>query len=79
MFFKTRWLVTLVALTMLSFSNAKVQAQPIEQSSSDVSGTESVTTEQLLQKMCALLKAQKSFALEMDVTYDNVLDSGAKV
>jgi hypothetical protein len=37
------------------------------------------TTEQLAEQVCSFLKSQTSFSLEMDITYDDVLDSGAKV
>ncbi len=37
------------------------------------------TTDQVLNQVCNFLKAQKSFTVEMDITYDNVLDSGEKV
>lgn len=37
------------------------------------------TTDELLNQVCNFLKAQPSFTVEMDVTYDNVLESGAKV
>jgi hypothetical protein len=39
----------------------------------------SKTTDELLNQVCNFLKAQQSFTVEMDVTYDNVLESGAKV
>ncbi|WP_181280655.1 DUF2092 domain-containing protein [Aphanothece hegewaldii] len=37
------------------------------------------TTTELLNQFCNFLKAQQSFTFEIDVTYDNVLESGAKV
>lgn len=37
------------------------------------------TTDELLTQVCDFLKAQSSFTVEMDVTYDNVLESGEKV
>ncbi|MGH2415933.1 MAG: DUF2092 domain-containing protein [Microcystaceae cyanobacterium] len=37
------------------------------------------TTDELLNQVCNFLKAQQSFTVEMDVTYDNVLESGEKV
>lgn len=37
------------------------------------------TTEALLAQVCDFLKAQPSFTVETDVTYDNVLESGEKV
>ena len=37
------------------------------------------TTDQVLNQVCHFLKAQKSFTFDMDVSYDDVLDSGAKV
>lgn len=35
--------------------------------------------QQILNQACTVLKQQRSFALEMDITYDNVLDTGSKV
>jgi hypothetical protein len=37
------------------------------------------TAEQVIEQLCANLKKQRSFTVTMDVTYDAVLDSGAKV
>ncbi len=37
------------------------------------------TTDELLNQVCDFLKAQTSFTVEVDVTYDNVLESGEKV
>lgn len=37
------------------------------------------TTDELLNQVCDFLKAQPSFTVEVDVTYDNVLESGEKV
>lgn len=37
------------------------------------------TTEKLLTQVCDFLKAQQAFTVEIDVTYDNVLESGEKV
>jgi hypothetical protein len=37
------------------------------------------TTEQVLNQVCDFFKAQKSFTYEMDITYEDVLDSGSKV
>ena len=34
---------------------------------------------QIVDQVCDFLKAQKSFTFEMDISYDDVLDSGAKV
>lgn len=39
----------------------------------------SKTVGELLNQVCDFLKAQQTFTVEMDVTYDNVLESGAKV
>jgi hypothetical protein len=37
------------------------------------------TTDQVLEQVCDFLKAQESFTFDVDVSYDDVLDSGAKV
>lgn len=37
------------------------------------------TTDELLNKMCSFLKEKSSFSVEIDITYDNVLQSGEKV
>ncbi|NJL83538.1 MAG: DUF2092 domain-containing protein [Chloroflexaceae bacterium] len=37
------------------------------------------TTTQLLEQMCGFLKTQPAFTVELDITYDNVLESGEKV
>ncbi|ACK66156.1 conserved hypothetical protein [Rippkaea orientalis PCC 8801] len=37
------------------------------------------TTEELLKKACSFLRDQKSFTVEVDITYDDVIDSGEKV
>ncbi len=37
------------------------------------------TIDELVNRTCSFLSDQKSFTVEMDVTYDDVLDSGAKV
>nr|WP_228020985.1 DUF2092 domain-containing protein [Microcystis sp. LEGE 08355] len=37
------------------------------------------TAEQVIEQLCANLTKQRSFTVKMDVTYDDVLDSGAKV
>lgn len=47
--------------------------------SSGIPSTGLVTTDQLLDQVCTYLKEQKAFELQMDITYENVLDSGKKV
>lgn len=37
------------------------------------------TTDQLIDQVCSFLQSQKSFTVDMDVTYDEVLESGNKV
>lgn len=37
------------------------------------------TVKQVLNEVCSFLEKQKSFSVEMDVTYDDVLESGQKV
>lgn len=41
--------------------------------------TSSLTTEELLNQVCDFLKSKQSFSVEMDITYDNLLESGSKV
>lgn len=47
--------------------------------SSSQAGTQLKTTDQVLDQVCNFLKAQQSFTFDMDISYDDVLDSGAKV
>jgi hypothetical protein len=37
------------------------------------------TARQVVEELCTNLKSQRSFTVDMDVTYDDVLDSGSKV
>ncbi len=37
------------------------------------------TTDQIVEQVCNFLKAQKSFTVDMDVTYDDLLESGGKI
>ena len=46
---------------------------------SSQAGTWLRTTDQVVDQVCDFLKAQQSFTFDMDVSYDDVLDSGAKV
>lgn len=64
----------------LSGSLAQAPAAPSGQPSSP-NPTESglMSTNQALDQVCDFLKAQPSFTVTMDVTYDNVLASGSKV
>ncbi len=64
----------------LSVSLAQAPATPSGQPSLP-NPTESglISTSQVLDQVCDFLKAQPSFTVTMDVTYDNVLDSGSKV
>ncbi len=79
MFLSTRILAPLlVACTIPFVTRSQVLAQTPE-SSPKLPSTGLKTTDQVLNQVCNFLKAQKSFTVEMDITYDNVLDSGAKV
>lgn len=62
-------------IPLISFSPVLSQTVP---TSSD-STKDLKTVPQVLNEVCTFLKQQKSFSVEMDVTYDNVLDSGEKV
>ncbi|WP_373479939.1 DUF2092 domain-containing protein [Geminocystis sp.] len=54
----------------------KIQAQNIPVTATE---TPPMTTKELLTQVCDFLKSQKSLSVEMDITYDNVLEKGAKV
>lgn len=75
----SRFLVSLlVAYSIPLVGVSQVQAQTAEPSPQ--SSEENLKTiDQLVNETCSFLRDQKSFTVEMDVTYDNVLDSGAKV
>ena len=68
----------LVACTIPFVPTSKVLAQTLE-SSPKLPSTGLKTTDQVLNQVCNFLKAQNSFTVEMDITYDNVLDTGEKV
>ncbi|MBL1210575.1 DUF2092 domain-containing protein [Geminocystis sp. GBBB08] len=76
------YLRTLLILTFcVTFSLGlvpKIQAQNNPGTSTATEET-SITTEELLNQVCDFLKSQQSLSVEMDITYDNVLTSGAKV
>ena len=68
----------LVTSTIPLVSASKVIAQTPE-SSPQLPSTGLRTTDRVLNQVCNFLQAQKSFTVEMDITYDNLLDSGEKV
>ena len=75
----TRILVPLLmACTMPLITASKVLTQTAPRSNK-LPSTGLRTTDQVLNQVCNFLKEQKSFTVEMDITYDNVLDSGEKV
>ena len=79
MLFSTRILPPLLmACTMPFITASKVLTQTLP-SSTKLPSTGLRTTDQVLNQVCNFLKDQKSFTVEMDITYDNVLDSGEKV
>ena len=68
----------LVACTIPFVTISKVSTQtPV--SSPKLPSTDLKTIDRVLDQVCNFLKARKSFTVEMDITYDNVLDSGEKV
>jgi hypothetical protein len=87
---KLFWLILIVCLPMFLANRALAEEviPLMEVASLSVQNTPSPTplpskglktTDELLNQACNFLKAQQSFTVEMDVTYDNVLESGAKV
>jgi hypothetical protein len=52
---------------------------PASSPASSPASTELRTTDQMVDQICDFLQAQPSFTVNMDVTYDDVLDSGVKV
>lgn len=73
----SRLLLTLTFFLTSSFGLAqKIQAQ---NSPSTATEETPMTTEELLTQVCDFLKTQQSISVEMDITYDNILTSGAKV
>ncbi len=79
MLFSTRILAPLLmACTMPFITTSKVLTQTPSRSTQFPS-TGLRTTDQVLNQVCNFLKEQKSFTVEMDITYDNVLDSREKV
>ena len=79
MLLSTRILTSLfVTCTIPFISASKILAQT-PASSSKLPSTGLKTTDQILNQVCNFLEDQKSFTVEMDLVYDNVLDSEAKV
>ncbi len=64
--------------SLVSFSPLRSQTPPTTPETNDPT-KDLKTVTQVLDEMCSFLKDHKSFSVEMDVTYDNVLDSGQKV
>ena len=79
MLLSTRILASLlVTCTIPLISPSKVLTQT-PASSPKLPTTGLKTTDQILNQVCNFLQAQKSFTVEMDLTYDNLLDSAEKV
>lgn len=79
MLLSTRILVSsLVACTIPLLTISKVLTQT-PATSPNLPSTGLKTTDRMLNQVCNFLKNRKYFTVEMDITYDNVLDSGAKV
>ncbi len=79
MLLSTRILVPLLVSFTIPFVSASQVLPQTPASSPKLPSTGLKTTDELLNQVCDFLKAQKSFTVEMDITYDNVLDSGEKV
>ena len=79
MLLSTRILVPLLVSCTIPFVSASQVLPQTPASSPKLPSTGLKTTDELLNQVCDFLKAQKSFTVEMDITYDNVLDSGEKV
>ncbi len=79
MFLNNRILVSILLTCTIPFvSTAKVLSQtPVSSTKLPITGLK--TTDQVLNQVCNFLQSQQSFTVEMDITYDNVLDSGEKV
>ena len=74
-----RLLVSLiVACTIPLATTSKVLSQT-PASSTQLPSVGLKTIDQVLNQVCDFLQSQKSFTVEMDISYDNVLDSGEKV
>jgi hypothetical protein len=56
----------------------KIQAQN-NANPATAAETPSLTTDELLNQVCDFLKSKQSFTVDMDITYDNTLESGSKV
>jgi hypothetical protein len=70
--------VLLTTCTSFLVSGAGTSAQTAA-SPAKGTGSDSRTTNQVLEQVCRFLEAQKAFSVEMDITYDDVLVSGEKV
>ncbi|MDJ0535742.1 MAG: DUF2092 domain-containing protein [Xenococcaceae cyanobacterium MO_207.B15] len=79
MLLNTRIFATLLVACTMPFVTASKVLPQTAPSSTRLPSTGLRTTDQVLDQVCNFLKAQKSFTVEMDITYDNVLDSGEKV
>ena len=75
----TRILASLLVTCTIPFISASKISAQTPASSPKLPSTGLKTTDQILNQVCNFLQAQKSFTVEMDLTYDNVLDSEAKV
>lgn len=65
-------LTTTLTLSEKIFAQNNTSVNPSEE-------TSSLTTEELLTQVCDFLKSKQSLSVEMDITYDHLLESGAKV
>ncbi|BAQ65831.1 DUF2092 domain-containing protein [Geminocystis sp. NIES-3709] len=63
----------IITITTTFILTEKIQAQNDDNSQS------LITSEELLNQVCDFLKSKESFGVEMDITYDNLLNSGSKV
>ncbi len=69
----------LVILTCLNLNTPLSFAQDTTQVDNDVNETTDRDPKAILDKFCDFIKQQKNFTVNLNVTYDNILESEAKV
>ena len=79
MLLSTRFLASLLVACMIPLVTISKALTQTPVSPSKLPSTGLKTTDRMLNQVCNFLKDRKSFTVEMDITYDNVLDSGEKV
>jgi hypothetical protein len=69
----------LVCATPMASGIGVLAQTPTPSSSQADTNTNLATTNQVIDQVCDFLQAQQSFTVDIDITYDDVLDSGNKV